>query len=125
VHLAKPEAAIFHACLKTVHSEPADCLFIDDRAENVEAARALGLQALKFESIQQLAAQVQPFNLPAPVAVAGPEVACRPLGMYRGRFKVPEDFDAPLPDEVLSLFEGEKPKRVRRAGKRNRRRREV
>jgi FMN phosphatase YigB (HAD superfamily) len=70
VQLAKPEAAIFHACLKAVHSRPEECLFIDDRAENVEAARALGLQALKFVSVQQLAAEVQAFNLPAPV-VAG------------------------------------------------------
>ena len=68
VHLAKPEAAIFHACLKIVHSEPEECLFIDDREENVAAARALGMQAVKFESVQQLAAVLQPFNLPAPLA---------------------------------------------------------
>jgi prevent-host-death family protein len=29
----------------------------------------------------------------------------RELGVDRGRFKVPEDFDAPLPDEVLAEFE--------------------
>ena len=40
----------------------------------------------------------------------------RPLGMDRGRFEVPEDFNAPLPDEVLALFEGEEPKRARRVG---------
>jgi putative hydrolase of the HAD superfamily len=69
VRLAKPEAAIFQACLKVVQAGPEECLFIDDRAENVEAARALGMQALKFESVQQLATAVQPFNLPPPVAV--------------------------------------------------------
>jgi prevent-host-death family protein len=31
--------------------------------------------------------------------------AVRRLGMDRGRFVVPEDFDAPLPDEVLGAFE--------------------
>jgi prevent-host-death family protein len=56
------------------------------------------------------------------VAVEPPR-APRPLGMDGGRFKVPPDFNAPLPDELLGLFEGEKPKRVRRTGKRNRRRR--
>jgi putative hydrolase of the HAD superfamily len=71
VKLAKPEAAIFHACLKAVHSSPEECLFIDDRAENVEAARALGMQALKFESVQELAAQVQPFDLPSPLGDPG------------------------------------------------------
>lgn len=28
------------------------------------------------------------------------------LGLLKGRFRVPDDFDAPLPDEVLAGFEG-------------------
>jgi putative hydrolase of the HAD superfamily len=68
VQLAKPQAAIFYACLKVLRSRPDECLFIDDRAENVEAAQALGMQALKFESVQKLAAEVQPFKLPSPLA---------------------------------------------------------
>ena len=68
VQLAKPEAAIYHACLEVVHSRPEECLFIDDRAENVEAARALGMYALKFVSVHELAVDVQPFNLPAQLA---------------------------------------------------------
>jgi prevent-host-death family protein len=31
--------------------------------------------------------------------------APRRLGIDRGRFVVPDDFDAPLPDEVLAAFE--------------------
>ncbi|MDX2029302.1 MAG: type II toxin-antitoxin system Phd/YefM family antitoxin [Blastocatellia bacterium] len=30
----------------------------------------------------------------------------RPLGMDRGLFEVPEDFDAPLPENLLAAFEG-------------------
>jgi prevent-host-death family protein len=30
----------------------------------------------------------------------------RPLGMDRGLYEVPDDFDAPLPDELLAAFEG-------------------
>jgi prevent-host-death family protein len=30
----------------------------------------------------------------------------RTLGVDRGRFEVPEDFDAPLPEDVLREFEG-------------------
>ena len=66
VHLAKPEAAIFHDCLKALRLRPEECLFIDDRAENVEAARALCMQALKFVSVQQLSVEVQPIGLPVP-----------------------------------------------------------
>jgi prevent-host-death family protein len=31
--------------------------------------------------------------------------AARRFGIDQGRFAVPEDFDAPLPDEVLDAFE--------------------
>ena len=48
----------------------------------------------------------------------------RPLGIDRGRFTVPDDFDAPLPDEVLAWFTGEKSKRTSRVGNRNRPRRQ-
>jgi len=41
----------------------------------------------------------------------------RVLGIFRGQFSVPDDFDAPLPEELLDLFEGRKKKRVRRAKK--------
>ena len=30
----------------------------------------------------------------------------RPIGLRQGEFGVPADFDAPLPDDVLSEFEG-------------------
>lgn len=31
----------------------------------------------------------------------------RPIGLAAGEFTVPDDFDRPLPDEVIKLFEGE------------------
>ena len=31
----------------------------------------------------------------------------RPLGLDKGLFEVPKDFDAPLPADVLTTFEGE------------------
>lgn len=31
----------------------------------------------------------------------------RPIGLFRGEFVVPDDFDAPLPDDVLQAFEGQ------------------
>ncbi|MCU0547613.1 MAG: type II toxin-antitoxin system Phd/YefM family antitoxin [Oscillatoriaceae cyanobacterium Prado104] len=30
----------------------------------------------------------------------------RPFGLCAGEFSVPDDFDAPLPEEILSAFEG-------------------
>ncbi|MER7080447.1 putative hydrolase of the HAD superfamily [Saccharopolyspora kobensis] len=43
--LAKPDARIYRALLETLAAEPADCLFFDDRQENVDAAREAGLGA--------------------------------------------------------------------------------
>ena len=32
--------------------------------------------------------------------------ASRKLGIFQGKFVVPDDFDAPLPEEILDAFEG-------------------
>ena len=40
------------------------------------------------------------------VPLPDPRKALRVPGKGRGRFKAAPDFDAPLPDEVLALFEG-------------------
>ncbi len=37
--------------------------------------------------------------------VPPPGLPPRQFGIDRGRFVVPEDFDAPLPDELLAEFE--------------------
>jgi antitoxin (DNA-binding transcriptional repressor) of toxin-antitoxin stability system len=45
-----------------------------------------------------------------PVAEVKPVVPCvetlRPFGLCAGEFTVPEDFDAPLPEDILNAFEG-------------------
>ena len=42
-----------------------------------------------------------------------PKESSRLFGMFRGKFAVPEDFDAPLPDELLDAFDGRE-KRIRK-----------
>ena len=49
VGLAKPDPRIFELCLARLGLSAAAALFVDDRADNVEAAAALGLQTLQFE----------------------------------------------------------------------------
>lgn len=44
-----------------------------------------------------------------PVARLGPlrkAPVKRRLGLLKGKVKIPEDFNAPLPDDVLAAFEG-------------------
>jgi antitoxin (DNA-binding transcriptional repressor) of toxin-antitoxin stability system len=38
--------------------------------------------------------------------VASPARGARPFGLCAGDFVVPDDFDAPLPEDVLDSFEG-------------------
>ena len=35
-----------------------------------------------------------------------PVVTPRPMGLAKGLFTVPDDFNAPLPEDVLNAFEG-------------------
>jgi hypothetical protein len=44
---------------------------------------------------------------PRTASGASAEAKQRPLGLYRGQFSIPEDFDAPLPDDIQKYFEGE------------------
>ena len=39
----------------------------------------------------------------------------RRLGFYAGKFTVPDDFDAPLPGEILDAFEGKATRRQKKA----------
>jgi putative hydrolase of the HAD superfamily len=56
--LAKPDPAVFQAVLDNLGATPQSVLFIDDRAENTLAATALGLQAVRFASAQELPGQL-------------------------------------------------------------------
>ena len=38
--------------------------------------------------------------------VAAPDGASRPFGLAAGTFTVPDDFDSPLPPDILQGFEG-------------------
>lgn len=52
--LAKPDPAFFHHVLQTLDVPAAACIFIDDRAENVEAALAACITSYRFVSVGQL-----------------------------------------------------------------------
>ena len=50
----KPDDAIYHKALDRIGVMPSACVFIDDRIENVEAARALGMQAYHLDRSQAM-----------------------------------------------------------------------
>jgi putative hydrolase of the HAD superfamily len=48
LNLAKPEPAIYLHAAQGLRTAPANILFIDDKAENIEAAHAVGMQAIRY-----------------------------------------------------------------------------
>jgi hypothetical protein len=43
----------------------------------------------------------------APAEIGATPGGQRPLGLLRGQFVVPDDFDAPLPPEIQQYFDGD------------------
>jgi putative hydrolase of the HAD superfamily len=63
----KPELAIYRSCLELLKVAPQDILYLDDRAENVEAAARLGMNAVLFDTVEKTASRVESrFDIPVP-----------------------------------------------------------
>jgi putative hydrolase of the HAD superfamily len=58
VRMAKPDPRIYHHALASLGVEPHDALLVDDRAPNVEAARAIGMHAHHFRGQAGLFAEI-------------------------------------------------------------------
>ncbi len=50
----KPDPSIYRHTLAQLGTQPEETLFIDDKRPNVEAARALGIQAIEYSSVERL-----------------------------------------------------------------------
>lgn len=61
--VVKPDPRIFRRLLRRFDLQPSRTLFIDDDAANVEAATALGIHAMLFESPEQLRAEFERLEL--------------------------------------------------------------
>lgn len=48
----KPDPLIYTHMLEELQVEPCECIFIDDRLENVQAAEALGIRAIHFTGFE-------------------------------------------------------------------------
>jgi FMN phosphatase YigB (HAD superfamily) len=54
VHAMKPQPEIYQAAVARAGCRPEECFYTDDIAAYVEAARQIGMDAVEFESSQQL-----------------------------------------------------------------------
>ena len=64
VHKLKPDAGIYRDLLEKYHLLPKECLFVDDRPENVEGAKALGMEGIVFTGYEEVSSSLSllPFN---------------------------------------------------------------
>lgn len=56
---AKPDPQLFHHALQLIRVAPEETALVDDLAENVEAARALGMQAFRFVDSKTLVQELE------------------------------------------------------------------
>ncbi len=54
VGVMKPDPAIYRIAAGNVDTPPEKCLYIDDLQDNIDGARAVGMTAIRFESVTQL-----------------------------------------------------------------------
>ena len=63
VGLVKPDPAIFELTLQRIGRPASECLFIDDSEANVAGAAALGFHTIRFQSPEQLDADLKRFGI--------------------------------------------------------------
>ncbi len=64
VRMIKPDPAIYEHTLRGLGVSALETLFLDDREPNVRAARALGIHAIQFSSIERLKTDLEGFGFP-------------------------------------------------------------
>jgi putative hydrolase of the HAD superfamily len=64
--LVKPEREIFVRTVTALGVKPEEVLFLDDREENVEGAKAAGLHAIQFTTLEALTPKLAEYGVPGP-----------------------------------------------------------
>jgi putative hydrolase of the HAD superfamily len=63
IGVMKPDPAIFQAAARNVKTSSRHCLFIDDLDINVLGARAVGMHAIRFETVNRLTEELTQLGL--------------------------------------------------------------
>lgn len=64
VRMIKPDPSIYEHTLHGLGVSASESLFVDDREINIQAARALGMHAIQFDSIAQLREDLEAMGFP-------------------------------------------------------------
>ena len=72
--------------------------------EDIQQNLLVYLQQVEAGETLVIVRDGQPVVEMKPIKIGGESL--RPFGLCAGEFTVPEDFDAPLPEDLLQAFEG-------------------
>ncbi len=61
--IRKPEVAFFQILFDRYNVKPEDAVFIDDNLRNIEAARTLGIQSIRFTSPEELEKELETLQI--------------------------------------------------------------
>jgi len=75
--LRKPDAAIYKAALAEAGVKPHEAFFVDDLKENVEAARRVGMKALRYDKPESLEKELRGLGLLNARTAKRPRAAAR------------------------------------------------
>jgi putative hydrolase of the HAD superfamily len=64
----KPDPQVYREILGRLRASPHEALFIDDKPENVEGAREVGMVAIRFETVEALARDLKSFAALPPLS---------------------------------------------------------
>ena len=68
VHACKPDRAFFEHLITRIKCPPDACIFIDDSAVNIVAARSVGLESIHFTTPVNLLASLDQLGIPVTLA---------------------------------------------------------
>ncbi len=66
VQMMKPDPKIYKMALKKARVKPQEAFYIDDLKENVEGARAVGMEAHQFQSYERLLREMKKLKIALP-----------------------------------------------------------
>jgi putative hydrolase of the HAD superfamily len=72
LRVAKPDPAIYRYALERLGTRPGETLFVDDKAENVDAAVEMGMKGLVFSTVEKLRSDLIALKLDAELPLPSP-----------------------------------------------------
>jgi putative hydrolase of the HAD superfamily len=63
VGIRKPDVGIYQMALQVMQRTADECIFVDDRAENVKGAVNAGLTGIQFQNVAQVSDELKRFGV--------------------------------------------------------------